>query len=220
MREHYQERLGEVADRVVTMATEVVGIVEAANRALLDADLAAAEDALSRHPALRGMQDDADQLILELLALQAPVAGDLRQVISAMRITADLERMGGLAGHIAKIARMRYPEHAVPDDMEPTFRAKAELAAEMTRSAGQALAERDVDRCVRLAADDERMNTLHRSMFTVMLAEDWTGTVEQGVDLALLGRYYERIADHAVLIGAHVAFLVSGDPAHLGTIPR
>jgi phosphate transport system protein len=115
---------------------------------------------------------------------------------------------------------MRYPERAVTADLEPTFRQMAELAAAMTRTAGEAMQHRDVDRCARLAADDETMNELHRSLFTVMLADGWPGTVEQGVDLALLGRYYERIADHAVLIGAHVAYLVSGDTAHLGTIPR
>ncbi len=221
MREAFHERLDDVSSRLVDMAGLTASLTERAGQALLAADLELAETVVADDSALDQAQDDADQLILALMALQQPVAGDLRQIVSAMRITADLERMGDLATHVAKVARMRYPEQAVPADLRETFASMAALATTMTRQAERAMRERDVALCEEIKHDDEAMNELHRSLFATMLRDDWDGTVEQAVDLALLGRYFERLADHAVLIAAHVAFLVSGDYARLtGDAPR
>jgi phosphate transport system protein len=219
MREHFRQSLDAVATHLVEMGVTAAKMIEGAGTALLAADREIAEEVVSRDATMNTAQNEADHQLLELIARQAPVASDLRQVVSAMRITADLERMGDLAAHIAKVARMRYPEHAVPDELRSTFAEMTTVASRMARSAAEAIRDRNVALCDEIRDTDETMNALHRAMFAVILEPGWQGTVEQGIDLALLGRYYERFADHAVLIAAHVAFLVSGDYNRL-TPPR
>jgi len=152
----------------------------------------------------------------DLLALQNPVAGDLRMLVASLRMVSEFERMGDLAVHIAKIARLRIPEVAVPDELVPTIARMSAVAEVMVAKVGHIIAQSDVAAAEELEQVDEEMDRLRRSSFRELLGSDWKHGVEPAVDIALLGRYYERIADHAVSIARRVVFLVTGEqPAYL-----
>ena len=210
MRDSYHEAL----DAVVNDLVEMTGLVQVALReatsALLDADLAKAEDVISADSRIDSLHDDLETRCFSLLARQAPVAGELRTVVAAMRMVADLARMGDLSAHIAKIARLRYPDHAVPEGLVPNFTLMARVAEEMVATAARSLSERNAHDAGKLAESDEEMDELRKSQFRVLLSKDWPYTVEAAVDVALLGRYYERIADHAVLMASRVIYVVTG----------
>lgn len=201
MRESYHEALSGVVNDLVTMTDLVTDAVEGATRALLTPDLAAAERVISEDARLDALHDDLETRCFTLLARQAPVAGELRTLVAALRMVADLARMGDLAAHIAKIARMRYPKHAVPDSMTGNFERLSDVAADMVRMASSTLREQNVLNAEKMADHDEEADDLRSMQFRQILADDWAHGVEAAVDVALLGRYYERIADHAVLYG-------------------
>lgn len=210
MRAAYQEQLEQVRSHLVTMASHVSSMIDESTKALLDADLSLAEHVVAADETINEAQDQTDEMVVDVLARQAPVAGDLRQVMSSLRISADLERMGDLAAHIAKVARMRYPEVAVPAEMAPTFNELGHRAAGIGRKTALMLESDSVTLCQEIIADDDGIDELHRSLFMVVLERDWPGSTEQAIDLVLLGRYYERFADHAVLIATYVEYLVTG----------
>ncbi|HLN78442.1 MAG TPA: phosphate signaling complex protein PhoU [Nocardioidaceae bacterium] len=210
MRNAYYDQLDAVVDELVTMTHEVGTAVGEATRALLEADAEVAERVISHDDHIDAERDRIEELSFELLALQQPVAGDLRMLVAALRMVSDLERMGDLCVHIAKIARLRVPEVAIPDVMLPTIQRMAEVAEEMVGKVENVIADRDVEAAIELERCDEEMDQLRRSSFRQMLSDDWAHGVEPAVDIALLGRYYERIADHAVSLARRVVFLVTG----------
>jgi phosphate transport system protein len=210
MRDAYYDQLDAVIDELVTMTHEVGTSVGRATEALLRADAELAEQVISHDEHIDAERERIEELSFELLALQQPVAGDLRMLVAALRMVSDLERMGDLSVHVAKIARMRVPESAIPPEMLPTVTRMAEVAQEMVGKVEKVIANRDVDAAVELERSDEEMDNLRRSSFRDILAEDWAHGVEPAIDLALLGRYYERIADHAVSLARRVVFLVTG----------
>jgi phosphate transport system protein len=210
MRNAYYDQLDAVIDELVTMTHEVGTAVGKATQALLQADAEIAEQVISHDEHIDSERDRIEELSFELLALQQPVAGDLRMLVAALRMVSDLERMGDLSVHVAKIARMRVPESAIPGEMLPTVKRMAEVAEEMVRKVEQVIADRDIEAAVELERCDEEMDSLRSSSFRQMLGDDWSHGVEPAVDLALLGRYYERIADHAVSLARRVVFLVTG----------
>jgi len=210
MRESYHEALSKVVDDLVTMTGLVREAVEGATVALLDADLAAAERVISEDADLDRLHDDLESQCFTLLARQAPVAGELRTLVAALRMVGDLARMGDLSAHVAKIARMRYPKHAVPESMVPNFRRMATLAGQMVQMAGETLRERNVLNAERMADYDEEVDELRTNQFRQLMDDARPHGVQAAVDCALLGRYYERVADHAVLMGSRVIYLVTG----------
>ncbi len=210
MRESYHEELTSVVTDLVTMTDRVQTAVQDATRALLTTDLAAAEKVIGDDVVLDRLHDDLEQRCFSLLARQSPVAGELRTLVAALRMVADLARMGDLSAHIAKIARMRYPRGAVPESMQPNFQRMAVLASEMVEAAGRTLRERNVLDAEKMADHDEETDELRTHQFRVRLDDSWNHGVEAAVDCALLGRYYERIADHAVLMGSRVIYIVTG----------
>lgn len=210
MRASYHEALSGVSADLVRMTELVQESVQTATRALLEADLSAAEQVISGDAVLDALHDDLESRCFSLLARQAPVAGELRTLVAALRMVADLARMGDLSAHVAKIARMRYPKKAVPDTMESNFRRMAQVAEDMVRLAGRTLAERNVLDAERMADHDEEVDELRTLQFRRLLDDSWPHGVEAAVDCALLGRYYERIADHAVLLGSRVIYIVTG----------
>jgi phosphate transport system protein len=216
MRDAYYEQLDADIDELVTMTHEVGTAVGYATRALLEADADIAERVISHDEYIDSERERIEELSFQLLALQQPVAGDLRMLVAALRMVSDLERMGDLSVHVAKIARMRVPESAVPTEMLPTIKRMAEVAEEMVRKVETVIADRDVQAALELERCDEEMDQLRRSSFRQMLSDDWAHGVEPAVDLALLGRYYERIADHAVSLARRVVFLVTGQ--HPGVV--
>jgi phosphate transport system protein len=217
MRDAYYDQLDAVIDELVTMTHEVGDAVQQATRALLEADAEIAEQVISHDAHIDSERERIEELSFELLALQQPVAGDLRMLVAALRMVSDLERMGDLSVHVAKIARLRVPESAVPDAMLPTVKRMAEVAEEMVRKVEDVIAHRDVEAAIALERCDEEMDQLRRSSFRQMLDDNWAYGVEPAIDMALLGRYYERIADHAVSLARRVVFLVTGQhPVHEG----
>lgn len=219
MREVYHEHLEAISGRLVAMCREVGDMIRAATQALLEADVQLADSVVAHDARVNDMQREIDEAILALIATQAPVAGELRRVIAGLRMTWDIERMGDLAAHVAKIARMRYPEHAVPAELRATFAAMGVAAEHMADRSGEVLRSRDAHAAAVMNREDDEMDRLHRTLFLVMFDDDWTGTVEAAVDLALLGRYYERFADHGVVIGSHVEYFVTGEYSREEELP-
>ncbi len=211
MRDAYFDQLDTIVDELVTMTHEVREAVTRATQALLTADAEIAEQVISDDAHLDAARERVEARSFELLALQQPVASDLRMLVAALRMVADLERMGDLSVHVAKVARLRVPQVAVPREMVPTIERMAIVAEKMVGTVAGIIAERDVDGARRLEEDDEEMDQLRRSSFRLMLDDSWPHGVEPAVDIALLGRYYERIADHAVSLARRVVYLVTGE---------
>ncbi|GAB2665809.1 phosphate signaling complex protein PhoU [Gordonia jinhuaensis] len=190
---------------------ELAGIaMERATQALLQADLAIAEQVITDHEKITVLSADAEEQAFALLALQAPVAGDLRAIVSGFQIVADVDRMGALALHVAKVARRRHPAHALPEEVNGYFAEMGRLAVKMARAAREVLNSQDPTDAIQLREDDDAMDDLHRHLFTVLMDREWRHGVAAAVDVTLLGRYYERFADHAVLIGRRVVFQATG----------
>lgn len=211
MRSVYREELDSLIHDLVTMTELVRVAVKDATSSLLNADLTLAESVVSGDERLDAMHSDIEIRAFNLLARESPVAGELRIVVAALRMTFELARMGDLAAHVAKIARLRYPEKAVPDAVEPSFANMAVVADHMIETATKTLAERDPSFAMDLADDDEVMDKLRRDQFKVLLGEEWPHGIEAAVDTALLGRYYERIADHAVALGRRIVYILTGE---------
>jgi phosphate transport system protein len=210
MRNAYFDQLDSIVDELVDMTQVVQVAVARATQALLTADAEIAERVISDDAAIDAARERVEERSFELLALQQPVASDLRMLVAALRMVADLERMGDLSVHVAKVARLRVPQLAVPAEIVPTIERMATVAEKMVGTVAGIIAERDVEGARRLEEDDEEMDQLRRSSFRLMLDDSWPHGVEPAVDIALLGRYYERIADHAVSVGNRVVFVVTG----------
>jgi phosphate transport system protein len=211
MRDAYFDQLDTIVDDLVMMTHEVQEAVARATEALLTADAEIAEKVISDDAAIDAARERVEAKSFELLALQQPVASDLRMLVAALRMVADLERMGDLSVHVAKVARLRVPQVAVPAELVPTIERMAEVAEKMVGTVAGIIAERDVDGARQMEEDDEEMDQLRRSSFRLMLDDSWPHGVEPAVDFALLGRYYERIADHAVSLARRVVYLVTGE---------
>ena len=216
MRDAYTDQLDSIRDDLLTMTRLVGEAVTKATQALLDGNATLAEQVISADDAIDGLRARIEDHSFDLLALQNPVAGDLRMLVASLRMVGELERMGDLSVHIAKIARLRVPEVAVPAEVVPTIARMAAVAEVMVAKVGHIIADSDVAAAEELEQVDEEMDRLRRSSFRELLGSDWKYGVEPAVDVALLGRYYERIADHAVSIARRVVFLVTGEqPAYL-----
>jgi phosphate transport system protein len=157
------------------------------------------------------VRESIENRCFTLLARQQPVATDLRTITTAMRIVADLERMGDLAVHVAKLARLRFPDPAVPQEVRPIFLEAGHVAESLVTKTATVIAKLDVDAAARLEAEDDVMDSLHRQLFRELLSKDWPHGMESAIDVTLLGRYYERFADHAVSVARRVVYLVTGE---------
>ncbi|MEU6670420.1 phosphate signaling complex protein PhoU [Streptomyces sp. NPDC046727] len=213
MREHYHEELESITDGLVEMANLVGSAMGRATAALLDADLQLAEDVISKDDSVDELQRHLENRAIALLARQQPVATDLRIVVTSLRMSADLERSGDLAQHVAKLARLRHPERAVPPDLRRTILEMGQLAQRLMAQAAEVLITHDVDAARRLEQDDDRMDELHRAIFQHLMDDRWHHGVQTAVDATLVGRYYERFADHAVAVAQRVVYLVTGEYA-------
>jgi phosphate transport system protein len=210
MREAFHDQLDSIFDDLAGICRDVETAVRDASVALLEGDAEIAERVITSDAAIDLAREKVEDDCFTLLSLQAPVAGDLRVVVSALRMVSELERMGDLSVHVAKIARLRVPEVAVPDEVRPTMAHMAEVAQDMVSRVAQIITTKDVEAAIALGRDDEVMDRLRRQSFRELLADEWAHGVEAAVDLALLGRYYERIADHAVSVANRIVFVVTG----------
>ncbi|MFB1296586.1 phosphate signaling complex protein PhoU [Mycobacterium sp. pW049] len=210
MRTEFHEQLDSLIETLSQMCGLAGLAMERATQGLLQADLVMAEQVITDHEHLTRMQAAAEQAAFILLARQAPVAGDLRIVVGSMQNVADAERMGGLALHVAKIARRRHPVHAVPEEVNGYFAEMGRIAVELGNSAKDVVISRDPEEAAKIRRDDDAMDELHRHLFTVLMDKKWVHGVASAVDITLLGRFYERFADHAVEIGRRVIFEATG----------
>jgi len=215
VREAFRGELDRIGRTLVDMSEAVAVAMGDATSALLDADLPLAEKVISGDAGIDRLRDDLDARALDLLARQQPVAVDLRMVITSLKAAADLERMGDLALHVAKVARMRYPASAVPDDVRGTIREMGQVALSIVEKTRQVLEGQDISLAEQLEREDDAMDALHRRLFAHLLSGEWTHGMEPAIDITLIGRYYERYADHAVSVARQVIFLVTGEPAPL-----
>lgn len=184
--------------------------MEDATDALLQANLVKAEQVIAGQRHVAEISSHATEEAFSLLALQAPVAGDLRQIVGAISIAADVERMGALAEHVAKIVRRRHPGHALPQHVNGYFADMGRVSVELAGLAQQALLGRDPQTAARIDQEDDAMDGLHEHLFSVLMDHSWQHGVASAVDITLLGRFYERFADHAVQVGRRVTFQVTG----------
>ena len=211
MREEFRGDLQLVTQLLVDMAEAVREAMREATLALLRADRAAAEDVIARDDEVDRLYREVEDRVAALMARQAPVASDLRTLITALHVAADLERMGDLADHVAKTALRRHPSPAVPAELRPAFTSMADVADRMAGKIATVIAKLDAVGAAELEGDDDAMDELHKELFRVMLSADWPYGAETAIDGALLGRFYERYADHAVNAGYHVIYLVTGE---------
>ena len=211
MRDSYHDQLDDILADLVHMCQKVAIAVRSSTSALLTADIHIAEQVIGDDTELDRMQADIEERAFTLLARQSPVAGELRTVVASLRMVTELERMGDLAAHVAKIARLRYPEVAVPELLRPNFVRMGDVAEKMVVTAGHTLSSRSIESAEELRSRDEEMDDLRSSQFRVMLGDNWEYGVEAAVDVALLGRYYERIADHAASMGRRIIYVVTGE---------
>jgi phosphate transport system protein len=210
MRTAYHEQLDALNGQLAEMCRLAGIAMERATQSLLQADLVLAEQVIGDHEKIMVASARAEETAFVLLALQAPVAGDLRAIVSSIQIVADVERMGALALHVAKIARRRHPQHALPEEVNGYFSEMGRVAVDLATSARDVLLSRDPAKARQMREDDDAMDDLHRHLFSVMMDREWRHGVAAAVDVTLLGRFYERFADHAVEISRRVIFQVTG----------
>jgi phosphate transport system protein len=212
MREDYQLQLESINSDLVLM-TELVGKAMAkATDSLLTDDLQLAEQVITGDELINSINSSIEERSLQMVALQAPVATDLRILMSAIRMGSSLERMGDLASHIAKQVRLRYPNPSVPEELRETFRQMGAAATKIVAETGRVIATRDADLAEKIKVYDDELDRLHRELFSVVLADDWTESVEAAIDVTLLSRFYERFGDHAVTVARRVVHIVTGEP--------
>lgn len=211
MREIFDAELKQLQDDLVAMSRRVEHAITAAGEALLHQDLALAESVIADDLAIDALERDLDERCVLLLAQQQPVATDLRVVVSALRMSATLERMGDLARHVAQVARGRYPRAAVDPALTGVFTEMNDAARRVAQRTTQVLTTHDLTEAEGIERDDDLLDSLHEDTFRVLLSPGWTGTPQQTVDVTLLGRYYERFGDHAVSVARRIVYLVTGD---------
>jgi phosphate transport system protein len=211
MREVFQQELREVQDRLVEISGLVAVSIENATTAFNESNVALAETVIEDDDKIVALAVALDELAIQILARQQPVARDLRIVVSALRISASLERMGDMAEHIAQLARYRFPEKVVPKSLRPTFVEMGRLDVEIARKLTQLLQTEDVAVAEYIRNEDDKVDDLHVSVFDKVLGEKWKGEAADTVDATLASRYHERFADHAVSIAKKVQYLATGD---------
>jgi phosphate transport system protein len=210
VRSLFHEELDFISDQLVRMSRMAAQALERATKALMEADLALAEQVITDDEEIDAVRRDLENRAIDVLARQQPVATDLRQLVTALRMSSDLERSGDLARHVAKLARMRYPRVAAPEDLREIFGQMSVLAQEMVVRAGEIVAAHDPHGAAELQTRDDGMDRLHREVFGILLDPQTERGTQEAIDATLLGRYYERFADHAVSVAIRVVFLVTG----------
>ena len=210
IRSVFQDELDGVSQTLFELSVMVSDSIAKATRALMSKNLSLAEEVITFDEKIDTVQHDLDARIIDIIARQQPVASDLRALVTALRMSADLERMGDLAHHVAKVVRLRHPAAAVPDQLLALIESMGVTAEKIAAKTGVVISTRDTVLAAQVEKDDDEMDLLHRQLIAVLIAPTWVHGVETAIDLTLLGRYYERYADHAVSVARRVIFLVTG----------
>jgi phosphate transport system protein len=211
MRAAFHEQLDEISDLLAEMAIAAGTAMNQATQALLNADLSVAEAVISGDDHLDELTSEVERRCYDAATLQQPVATDLRLVIGSLRISSSLERMGDLAVHVAKQARMRYPNSSIPTELRATFAELGALEDAIAAKTASVISTKDITLGPDIERYDQEVDRLHRELFTTVLSPSWSHGVEAAIDATLLSRYYERYADHAVSIARRVMHVVTGE---------
>ena len=210
IRSVFQDELDSVSQTLFELSVMVSDSMAKATRALMSKNLSLAEEVISYDEKIDTVQHELDARIIDIIARQQPVASDLRALVTALRMSADLERMGDLADHVAKVVRLRHPGSAVPDQLLGLIESMGVTAEKIAAKTGVVISTRDTALAAQVEKDDDEMDLLHRQLIAALIAPTWQHGVETAIYLTLLGRYYERYADHAVSVARRVIFLVTG----------
>jgi phosphate transport system protein len=211
VRKVFQAELHQVGEELIEISQLVSEAMEKANESFTTADTELAQEVIAADARIDFLQRDLDERAIDILALQGPVASDLRMIVGALRMSASLERMGDLARHIAQLARMRFPENVVPVTMKPTFDEMAELDIAIARKLTGLLDTRDLALANEIGSHNARVNELHAGVFKAIASPDWNASAPTTVDVSLASRYFERFADHGVSVARKVTYLVTGE---------
>jgi phosphate transport system protein len=210
LRSAFQDELDGVTATLVELSTIVTESMVKATHSLLTASVTEAEEVIASDDRVDRIAHELDSRIIDIIARQQPVASDLRALITALRMSADLERMGDMAHHVAKITRLRHPAAAIPSELLLTMEEMGKSVKVVADKCTQVIADRNLEKALEVEVDDDEVDRLHRKLFTALLDESWPHGTETAIDITLIGRYYERFADHAVSIARRVYFLVTG----------
>jgi phosphate transport system protein len=213
VRDTFKNELEAINGTLAEMGELVQVAMQHATQSLLNADAKLAEQTIQNDNEIDDMQHDLDSRALMVMARQAPVASDLRVLVTALRMSSDFERMGDFAHHIARLARMYVPNAVLPKELESTVAQMGDIANRLIEKLIKVIETRDEDLALQIEVDDDEMDKLQKKIMTTMLDDSWTYGVEVAVNMTLLTRYYERFADHAVSISRRVYFLVTGEYA-------
>ena len=210
MRDIFNQELKQLGSDLRTMASQVATAIERAAESLSNGDIIVAEQVIDADERINDLQQDIDDMCIMLLARQQPVAGDLRNVISALRMAQTLERQGDLARHIAAIARGRYPEPPVPEPVLGLILQMADAAVRAGADVARLVETHDLDLAARIQRGDSALDSLHRQSFQMILDPAHDLSRQQVVDAVLMGRFLERFGDHSTSVARRMAYLVSG----------
>lgn len=195
------------------LMTQLVGkAITDATTALLTGDLALAQQVIGGDEPLNELNAKIEDECFQITSTQAPVARKLRMVMSAVRMATSLERMGDLAVHIAKQVRLRYPNPAIPVELQDTFGQMGKAAFKIVEKTGEVIETHDASLAEQIAIYDDELDRLHRELFMTVLSDNWEHGVEAAIDVTLLSRFYERFGDHAVTVARRLVHIVTGEP--------
>jgi phosphate transport system protein len=209
-RKEFDHGLVDLHNLLVEMGRRVEYALKESVDALKTLDIEKAKRIIADDPQINQFEEKITELGTKLIATQQPVAKDLRRILAAFKISSDLERMGDLSVDIAKVVlRMEGQTLIKPLIDLPRM---AEIAQMMTYESIQAFIQENVDLSYKMAKDDDDVDALYsqiiRELFTIMLENP--KSISQAMLLSFVGRYIERIADHATNIGESVVYLVTG----------
>ena len=211
MREVFHDTLEDIQGRLAEISELVTEAIEKATAAFASGDVSLAEDVIANDDRIDALVLSTDEIAIETLAMQQPVAQDLRVIVTALRVSASLERMGDLAEHIAQLVRSRYPERAIPQGLKSTFKKMGVLDVEVARTLTQLLRTQDLKYATHIRDTDDDIDELHASVYERVLGESFKGEIPHAIDATLASRYHERFADHAVSVAKKVVYLATGD---------
>jgi phosphate transport system protein len=214
MRDTYHEELESVRSSLVDLTNMVGSAMAKATLAIVEANISLAEEVIAADQVIDDFQHTLDAKVIDIMARQQPVAIDLRSLVASLRISADLERMGDFAHHVARIARLRYPEHALSSELIAVVADMGAASARMCTKTAYILQTQDLEAALELERDDDEVDRLHKQLFRTLLEAKTPAAIETAIDTTLVGRYYERFADHAVSVARRVYFLVTGEFAN------
>ena len=210
MRDAFHQEIDEITHTLVEMTNLVKRAMNNATQALIESNLQLAEDVIRQDEVVDNMQHELDARTMLVLAKQQPVASDLRTLVTSLRMSADLERIGDMAHHIANLSRMHHPNKVVPQELQDDVRSMGKVASDLINKVAKILVSKDVEEAKQVEIDDDEMDKLHRKLIKTLTNKDWPHDTESAIDMTLLGRYYERAADHAVSISRRIIYLVTG----------